>query len=292
MTRFLKKFWAILCLLLLIPLSFIGVGTKSYADASAEYIKYTIMAKSDGKVSVSLVINTALPSSYNVLTREPLKFKLKELLTQDLIKQKSEITTKYLLENNEEYNPENKIIFGDNGQAVSGSDYVGYAIEYANADVFKYYNNFQTSYKKGFLTDKRSQLLDNPFNNIIEVGSTNMTMADYYKSMYLSACSTCGIDRPYSPYYYVDYMTLSVRTKSTADTVVKDNENYYHHMWVSDGVYLTGDDEMKLTLNIIHAGWWYLLGTAIPLVIMAGTIIIVKILNKSKKVVKNNDENV
>ena len=292
MAKFFKKFFAVICLLLLIPLSFVAEGEKSYADTNSDYIKYTIMVKEDGKVSQSIIISASLPSSYNVLTREALKVELKALLTQDLNQKKAEITAKYLEENIEEYNPESQIIFGDNGQAVSGTDYVGYAIEYSSLNVFKYYNNIQTSYKKGFLTDKSSQILDNPFNDPMQVGNTTVTVADYYKSMYLTACSLRGIEKEYSPYYYNDYMTLSARTKSTADSVVQDADNYYHHMWVSDGVFLNGDDEMKLSLNIIHAGWWYLFGTAIPLVVMGGAIVVVKILNKSKKSGKKNNENI
>jgi len=288
MTRILKGIWVVLALILILPFAFLGGGeeVKTNAEEIAHYIKHTVKVKEDGKVSASLIFSTEFPNTYNLIDVNHFKIELKALLDQDLAERKQQIINKFLEENKEEYDPAKKIVFGDQGKAVKGDGYVGYAIEYSSIDVYKYYNNLQTSYKKGFLIDNSKLILDNPFNDIYENASVTTTQADKYKSIYVKASETAGMEdyvtTNYSPDYYNDYMTKSRRTKSTAQTIVEDGEGYYHHIWISDGVNLHSDDEMELSLNIIHAGWWYLFGIGIPLVVMGFAIVAVVITNKYK----------
>ena len=193
MTRILKSFWLVLAILLFIPFLFVGVGAKSQAQENNDFIKYSIVVKEDGKIKQSLVMSAELPNTFNGLTKEALKIELKALLNQDLNEKKTQIVNKYLQENNELYNPNTEIVFGDNGSAVVGKDYVGYAIEYSSSDVFAYYNNITSTYQKGFFKDKQTKILDNPFNDIIQVGNVNISVAEKYKNIYLSACQKIKI---------------------------------------------------------------------------------------------------
>lgn len=296
MIRILKKIWIVIALVLLLPFVFVGGGVKTFADNTIHYIKNTILVSAEGKVNVSLIMSCEFPSTFTAIDREKFKTQLVSYLNSDLLNKKAKIEAQYAQETNEKYNPSECIVFGDNGQAVKAKDYVGYNIEYSSVDVFKYYNNISTTYKKGFFLDKSSQVLDNPFNDQNENSGTFITEADRYKAMYINAAEDVGLDsyvkENYKPYYYNDYVTLSRRTKSNAHSVVQDKDNYYHHIWVSDGETLTNDDEMLLTLNIIHSGWWYLLGISIPLVVMGVAIVVVKITGKSKVKVNKVKENV
>ena len=71
--------------------------------------------------------------------------------------------------------------------------------------------------------------------------------------------------------------------KSTSYTIIQDIDNRYHHIWISDSLNLTNDQEMKLTLNVINYGWWYLFGIAIPLIVMTIAITVIKLTDKAKK---------
>ena len=287
MTKIKKKVWVVFALLLLTALFFCWGGGTPEASGISNYIKNTIIFKEDGKVYQSLILSTEFPNSFSVLDKEAFKTQLRANLDLDLEEKKQEIIDKYSQENKEEYNPIEKIVFGDNGQAVKGKDFVGYSIEYSSIEVFKYYNKIQTSYQKGFLMDKSSILLDNPFNDTVDLNGVVSTEADKYIQIFKHSGQVVGMENyvntQYNPVFYNDYVTLSRRTKSKAYSVVKDDEGFYHHMWISDLQDLTSDEEMNLTLNVIHSGWWYLLGTAIPLAIMFIAIILVVISRKIKK---------
>ena len=286
MARILKIIWVVFALLLLFPLVLVGGGVKTFADESIHYIKHTIMVTAEGKVNVSLIMSCEFPSSYTALDRERFKTQLVASLNLDLTGKKAKIEAQYLQEPNEKYQPSECIVFGENGQAVKAKDYVGYNIEYSSVEVFKFYNNISTTYKKGFFLDKSSLVLDNPFNDVNENGGDFVTEADRYKEIYIKAAEVVGLDgyvaTNYKPYFYNDYVTESRRTKSNAYSVMQDKDKYYHHIWVSDGQTLINDDEMVLTLNVIHSGWWYLFGISIPLVIMGIAIVVVKVSGKSK----------
>lgn len=295
MKRILKGFVIVLCLALLLPFAFVGGGVKSYAKSNNDYIKNTILVSRDGKVSQSIIISTVIPSTYNGLEIKAFKTELASYLNKELNARKTEINNKYLMESKEEYNPENKITFGKNGYAVEGDGFVGYEIVYSSMNVFKYYNNIGSTYKEGFFYDVSTYLLDNPFNDDFMQGSVKSTQAEKYKNYYLSASEDFSFEdyvaQNYSPSFYNDFASKNSRTKSNADSVLKYSDNYYHHLWVSDGANLTTDDEMNLSLKIIHSGWWYLLGTAIPLVGMIIAIIVVKFTKKGNKKVENHDVN-
>ena len=287
MSKIFKKWWLVFALFLFIPLALLGGGEKSSADTSSEinYVKHTVMVKGDGKVSVSLIMSTEFPNNYTILQKEAFKTELTALLTKDLIEKKGEIISAYLLDPKEGYNPDEVIVFGDNGKAVQANDYVGYNIEYASLSVYKFYNNYVASYKKGFLYDTFSQSFDNIFNNTVQVSGSDITEAEKYKQLFISASEVVGMEDyatvKYQPYYYNDYMTLLARTKSTAYSIVKDSDNYYHHIWISESQNLTNDDEMITSFKIIHKGWWYLLGTFIPLAVMGVIILILTIIKRN-----------
>ena len=187
------------------------------------------------------------------------------------------------------FNPDNEIVFGSS--AVLGDNYVGYSIKYSSIDVFAYYNNIQIFYKKGFLLDKSKYVIDNIFNDSYQQGAVIMTVGEKYKNMYLSVCEKGFLleGQLYSPYYYNDFVTLSKRSKSTADGIVQDENTYSHHIWVSEGLNYTSDGEMVIKLNIIHTGWWYLFGTIIPLTIGGIAVAVVSVRAKNKK--KEEKEN-
>lgn len=296
MSKIFNKFLIIFSLLLLLPMVFFSTNTKAYAQAEDDYIQNTITVREDGKVSVSILMSCHLPNSFPTSVKVGFKIQLEALLNIDIEEKKLELNEKYLLEENEKFNPEKVVSFGTAGGKID--NYVGYEIIYNSVDSFRYYNTLKYSYKEGFFTDKVSQVLNNPFNDMIEVDGTTKTVAQKYKDIYKSAATTVAetfktsfdsIINEYSPYFYNDYMTLNRRTKSNANSIAQDSDNYYHHIWVSDDNF-TPDDAMKLSLNVIHAGWWYLLGTVLPLGIMVIAIIVVKIVNKNKRRDVNIDE--
>ena len=284
MTRFLKRFWIVFCLALMLPLSFFGVEEKSHAQTNNDFIKYAMIAKEDGKINVTMILSCSIPGTYNNIEIAGFKARLIDALNHDIEEKKAQIISKYSQEQKEEFNPEETIVVG---KAVQSEEEVGYSFEYSSLKVFQYYNNIETSYKEGFFTDKSKYLLDNPFNDVIEVGNTLISVAEKYKNIYLTASQGYSFEEyvvdNYSPIFYNNYMTLNRRTKSNADLTAQDSNGYYHHMWLSDEVNLIGDYEMKLSLNIIHAGWWYLLGTALPLGVMTVAIIIIKISKNKPK---------
>ena len=283
MTKIFKGLLVVLVLALLIPFG----GSVAYAQTTNDYIKNSVMVEADGKVNVSLIMSCDVPLNLGGYTEEQIKLDIKKLkiqlisyLNDDLAEKKAKIEEIYSQFG--QFNPEENVVFGSNGKAVEGENFVGYNIQYASVEAYKYYNNVQSTYKKGFF--------DNPFNDVYQQGMVTTTVAQKYKNFYILASDGLLFEdfvvNNYSPVYYNDYMTLNRRTKSSAGSVVQDADNYYHHIWVSDGVSLTGDDEMTLSLNIIHAGWWYLLGTVLPLVVMGVAILVVNLNKKSKKKIR------
>lgn len=268
MARILKRIWIFFIILLMLPFVFVGGGGKAFAEENNDYIKWTVMVSADGKVNTSLIMSCVLPNEWTVIEKEAFKTELAGLLTMDLAEKRSKITEKYLQEGSEEYNPTENIVFGDNGNAVKGKDLVGYNIEYSSVDVYRFYNNVNATYNKGFFLDKSVQVLDNPFNDAIELsGGIFTTEGDVLKSLYLSASETVGkkdyVLQNYNPNFYNDYVTFNKRVKSNAYSVLVDTDNYYHHVWISEGTNYINDDEMQVSLNIIHKGYWYLLGIAV-----------------------------
>ena len=291
MSRYFKGFIIILCLAFLIPFAFVGGGLKSQAQSDKNYVKYTILVDGDGKVNQSIIISADIPSTYNGLEIKAFKTELASYLNKELNDIKTKINQKYAVE--QEYNPASEIVFGKNGYAVEGDGFVGYEIVYSSMNCFKHYNNIASSYEKGFFYDKSKLVLDNPFNDEFAIGNVKSNMAEKYKNYFISASQDFSFEdyvaENYSPAFYNDYATKSSRTKSNADSVVKNKDGYYHHLWVSDGVNLTTDEEMQLRVKIIHSGWWYLLGTAIPLAVMTVAIIVVVINKNRNKRVKNTE---
>lgn len=284
MNKVFKGFLLMIAFVLLLSFFFIG-GESSFAQTNNDYIKYTIKTTEEGKVSQSLIFSTTLPASIDVLKKQAFEIQLVAYLNSELASIKNEIELKYLQDSQEEFNPSENIIFGSNGSAVREDGFVGFAIEYSSMEVFKYYNNILTTYQEGFLMDKYTVAIDNPFNDVEQVDLVIMTKGEKYKNFYISAGETIGIGQYlkeyYNPYYYVDYVTLSHRAKSNSYQVLRE-KNLYHHYWISEGLNFIEDYEMVLTLNVIHTGWWYLLGTAIPLVIMGVAIVIVVTIKKKK----------
>lgn len=291
MTKFYRGFLLIFALVLLLPMAFLGLRpTKSYAQTNNHYVKYAIMVEKDGAINASLIMSTDFAGNFNAIQRENFRLRLKGILDNEIAEKKAEINGKFNLSGEADYDPNKHIVFGS---AVKGEDFVGYNIKYSSTKVFKFYNNIETIYEEGFLYDKSTQILDNPFNDSYEDGVNVLTVAQKYKNYYYKASEGLAVEQyvktNYNPNFYVDYATLHARMKSTAQSVIQDNQNYYHHIWVSDAEILTTDYDMVLKFNIIHKGWWYVLGTAIPLGVMFIFIAVVKVLPKSNKKLKKTD---
>ena len=287
MIKILKKIWPLFLLVLVSMLLLPTVlPEKSYAsNVNNDYIKYTIKTDEEGKITQSLIFSINLPSGINVLKKEAFETELLAKLNTELNQQKQLINNKFATESLEQYSPE-KIIFGNKGFAVKGDGYAGFAIQYPSFEVFKYYNDIETSLEKGFFMDKSVVRLNNPFNDAYQYGQTIITVAEKYRNLYITAGEEIDLDgylaSNYFPYYDVDYVTLSHRAKSNSSQRVQENQ-FYHHFWQMEDMQLLEDYEMFVSLNIIHTYWWYLLGTAVPLFAMGVSILVVAIKNKSKK---------
>lgn len=292
MTKLFKSFkfiFLLFCVCAIIPfVSLFGSVDTSYASSNDFFVQYTTAYNQNGTIYEMLDFGIRA-KSINASATEVELYKQKAVsFINELLNEKiNAIKNKYLLSSQpEEYNYEGNISYS--ATYVSSSDSVCYLIEYSSSTIFNFYNEDAVyTIKEGFFVSKSTKTQEFYFS---KVNSAGKTLAQEYKERFLSAVAGLSFENTlknsYSPKYIYDYITGNSRVKSNADSIVKDNGGYYHHLWSNSGDCANAQNVI-ITRSVIHAGWWYFLGVAIPLAVMIIAIIIVKIQNKKKKTNKD-----
>lgn len=177
------------------------------------------------------------------------------------------------------------------------SDSVGFKIKYSSIEAYNFYNGKDTDFFKSstnFLFKKQIKRNVFPFAEKVGKGDSTITLAQDYRTRFISACSTLSIADKimiYNPDFIYDYATSSNKIRSNADLVYTDKVGNIHHAWGENAHNSTEDKIMSLSLTTANRGWWYLLGAGIPLIVMTIAIIMIKIKGQSTKVkLKNEDQ--
>lgn len=281
-----KKFSFVICLLVvaLVAGCFSTSEIKSYSASYDYYIEWTTAINYNG--TVIQMLDFGINAKGQVASASEIElYKKKIIALVDEIKegQIQTIRDKYNAEGDENYNPSQ--IFYSDAEYSSQTDSVFYMIEYDSNDVYKYYNEgIENSTQPGFFVSKSIQTQSFPFYKLTASG--DKSLAQDYKERFLSAIEGLSfkntLSLSYQPQYSYDYITWNGRVKSNCDTLAEDDGGYYHHIWRVRDTSNSGR-EAVLTLNIIHAGWWYLLGAGVPLIVMLIAILCVKFFGKKEE---------
>ncbi len=214
-------------------------------------------------------------------------FKLKLINTVNNIKnqEKNYLLEKNNIEGKEKFDFDKNVSFKESTFDYD-DNFISYIIDFSSFEVFQYfYDNVNNENKEGFLLSKMSISFSSPYQTEIY---SDVSRKDYY----LESIKACGKGLSFESYFsnwqpglYFDFVTLNGRAKSSADVKGIDNLDNYHHIW---NLSENNSKKMDINLNIVNKGWWYLLGTLIPLVIMSFAIIVVIV---KKKMVDKNSNN-
>jgi len=281
-----------LAILLFMPIA--SFSSNAYAaNYSGDYISISYNVYQDGKVS------WALDFGLNTQTRslkeeEKANYRLNiQLALQKIFKEKkSELQTIYNNDKKEEFDPVENITYTE-VLYDQKTDSAGFMIFYKTVEAYKFYNNEESDQREIndniFFTNQTYKQVF-PFAKVIDLNGEKITLAMYYKNLYIDACKGLSIESKmitFDPHFIYDYASYSNRIKTNADLTYKDASGKYHYAWNEKTVNINTSIVMTKSLTTIKKGWWYVIGICAPLSVMGILIAIVKIKeNKNKKQIK------
>ena len=176
------------------------------------------------------------------------------------------------------------------------ADKIFFQIVYNNPEAYNFYNGQESDVNKtieNIFINKKIKKRIFPFAKLVETQNGTKTLAQLYRERFIEACSGLSIAekmKSYDPVFIFDYANSSNRIKSNADLKYTDGVGAYHHAWGERTNSINSDLVMSITLTSANRGWWYLFGTAIPLVVMCVVIAIITIKNKQNKNSKSQED--
>lgn len=280
-----------LAIIMLLPCFSFGGITAGATNYTGEYICISFDNLSDGKIAwaFDVGLNTQARGLASEDEKGDYRVQIQNQMLQVIFAEKrAEYQAIYdSIEDEalkEKYNPE-KCITYTHVIYDQQTDSAGFKYIFADSDSFNFYNGGTEAKKNLFITRQTREMVF-PFAKTVEKDSQQKTLAQYYRSLFISACSGLSIENSiqvYNPDFIFDYETSTSRVRSNADMTYTDQTGQYHHAWGEKATNINDSIIVSIVYTTANRGWWYLFGTAIPLAVMGVVIAIIVIKDRKQK---------